>query len=128
MPRARTPSQKAEVSGASRIHPGRFADRKAPKAKPLGDPYVRLTDEQKAVWRELADIGPWLRAHDRIFVEIACRMITRMREEPEFGVSAIKALSSILSKLGFSPTDVTKIAHADGDGEEPEDEFFGRPN
>lgn len=126
MPRPRTPNDKAAVTGADRINPGRFAGRKQPKkSRPLGEPYARLTDEQKEIWFELADLGPWLRAHDRIMLEIACRMICRMRTEPEFGVSAIQALSSILSKLGFSPTDVTKVAHDDDDGIDPEDRFFG---
>jgi len=130
MARSRTPNDKAAVSGADRIHPGRFADRKTPKkARPLGEPYARLNDEQQEVWLEMADLGPWLRSHDRIMLEISCRMIARMRTESEFGVSAIQALSSILSKLGFSPTDVTKVKHDDGDEGEPEDRFFGgKPN
>jgi hypothetical protein len=51
-----------------------------------------------------------------------------MRTNPDFGVNATQALSSLLSKLGATPVDETKVNHADGDEEEPESKFFGRPN
>jgi hypothetical protein len=50
-------------------------------------------------------------------------------DDAEFGVSATQALSSILSKLGATPVDETKVNHGGEEDEDPADEFFtGRPN
>ncbi|GAA0715266.1 hypothetical protein [Dokdonella soli] len=49
-------------------------------------------------------------------------------DEAEFGVSATQALSSILSKLGATPVDETKVNHDDGEEEDPLDRFFCKPN
>ena len=129
MARSRVPMAKAAVTGADTKHPGRFVDRKTPKrTRPLGEPYAHLNDAQRLVWLELAADWPWLRRHDRVVLEMACRLIARMRSEPEFGVSAMQALSSILSKLGATPADVTKVSHGDDEEGEPEDRFFNRPH
>lgn len=73
-------------------------------------------------------MAPWLKHHDRIAVEMTARLIYRMRIEPEFGVSATQALSALLSKLGLTPTDVTKVPHDEDDAGDPDDRFFDRPN
>src|SRR5687768_2317432 len=99
MARHRTPQAKAEVSGAAINHPSRFADRKAPKrTRPIGEPYLRMTDEQKECWRELAGDMPWLHSAHRTLLRLACYHAARLDTDPEFGVSATQALSSILSK------------------------------
>lgn len=128
MARNRTPQSKAEVSGAALNHPGRFKDRKAPKnVKPVGEPYLRMTDAQKECWYELAGEMPWLNSAHRVLLRLACYHAARLDEGGDFGVSATQALSSILSKLGATPVDETKVTH--GDDEDDEDEkFFGRPN
>lgn len=129
MARNRTPLAKAEVSGAAVNHPGRFKDRKTPKAKSLGLPYANMTDPEKECWQEMAGDMPWLNAGHRVLVRLACYHAARLNEGGEFGVSATQALSSILSKLGATPVDETKVNHG-GDGEEdPADQYFnGRPN
>jgi hypothetical protein len=127
MAKPRLPAAKAEASGAELKNPGRFKDRKAPKAKPLGIPYANMTDEEKECWREMAGDMPWLNAGHRVMVRLACYHTARLMGGGEFGVSATQALSSILSKLGASPTDETKVNHGDGEDDE-DDEFFGKPN
>jgi hypothetical protein len=129
MARSRTPKAKAEVAGADVIHPERFKDRKAPKrARPVGEPYARMTDEQKEVWNECKQDMPWLTASDRLLLRQVCMLAARM-DDPDMGVSAHQALGSLLSKLGATPADVTKVNHG-GDEEEddPAAEFFGRPH
>ena len=129
MPRPRTPKAKADVSGASQVHPGRFAERAAPKGtRPIGEPYLRMTDGQKAAWAEFTSELPWLNSSHRQLLRMACMLVARMDEDAEFGVSATKALSSILSKLGATPVDESKINYDGASTEEPEDKFFGRPN
>lgn len=129
MPRNRLPQAKAEVSGAAIKHPERFGNRKAPKRlRPIGEPYVRLTDEEKAIWFEFSPEMPWLDSSDRPLFELLCRRMAKARAEPDLGVNATQVIISLLSKLGATPVDKSKILYADGDGEEPEDGFFGRPN
>lgn len=130
MARNRVPATKAETSGANLVHPGRFKNRKAPKkVRPLGAPYARMTPEQKLAWKEFQDEMPWLNSGHRVLVRLASVWAAKLDDpEGDFGVSATQALSSILSKLGATPVDETKVNHGDGDEEDPADRFFGRPN
>lgn len=126
MPRPRTPQAKAEVSGATGINPGRFSGRKTPKrVRPIGEPYIRMTDEQKLCWEEFTSELPWLNSGHRTILRMACILAARMDTDPEFGVQATQALSSILSKLGATPVDETKVNHADDEPDDPTDKFFG---
>jgi hypothetical protein len=122
MPRARTPLAKAKAAGAEIIHPERFRDRKGPKKpRAVGDPYVGMSDKEKKVWAEFRAELPWLTSSHRTLLRLACYWTAKL-DEKEFGVSATQALSSILSKLGATPVDETKVNH--GDDEDPADEFF----
>jgi hypothetical protein len=128
MARPRLPQDKAEVSGATAVNPERFKDRKTPPNKrALGEPYAKMTDAQKEAWAEYKSEMPWLHSAHRPLLRLACIWTAKM-DDADFGVSATQALSSILSKLGATPVDETKVSH-DGDGEEdPADKFFARPN
>lgn len=129
MPRPRLPQAKAEASGAVVKNAGRFADRKTPKrTRPVGEPYANMTDAQKACWAELAGDMPWLHSAHRTLLRLACYHAARLDEGGDFGVSATQALSSVLSKLGATPVDETKVTHADDGDSDPEDRFFQRPN
>lgn len=108
--------------------PQRFRDRKTPSRKrPLGDPYLKMTDAQKEAWAEYAAEMPWLHSAHRPLLRLACIWTAKM-DDADFGVSATQALSSILSKLGATPVDETKVMHGDGEEEDPADAFFARPN
>ena len=120
---------KAEVSGAALKDPARFKDRKTPtKTRPVGSPYKGMTPDQVEVWDECAANMPWLNAGHRLLLRQVCILSARMATDPEMGVSALQALGAALSKLGATPTDETKVNHADEGEEDPADEFFGRPN
>jgi hypothetical protein len=128
MARPRTPKAKAEVAGVAIVHPERFKDRKGPaRTRPVGEPYATMTDPQRQAWAEYQRELPWLTSSHRPLLRLACIWTARM-EDAEFGVSATQALSSILSKLGATPVDETKVNHADGEEEDPADRFFGRPH
>ncbi|WP_339091885.1 hypothetical protein [Variovorax paradoxus] len=129
MPRQRTPKAKAEVSGAASKNAARFKGRSAPKqTRPLGEPYATMTSEQKAAWAEIQFEMPWLTSSDRVLVRLACSWVARM-EKDDLGVAASSALASIMSKLGATPVDVSKVNHGgDEDDEDPSNEFFGRPH
>lgn len=129
MARTRLPQSKAEASGATIKNPGRFKDRKVPKARALGIAYSNMTDDEKSVWDEMAGDMPWLNAGHRVLVRLACHHTARLNGGGDFGVSATQVLSSILSKLGATPVDETKVNHGDDGEEDPTDRFFGgRPN
>lgn len=129
MARPRLPQAKAEASGAAIKNAGRFEGRKAPKrTRPIGEPYARMTEAQKECWRELAGEMPWLHSAHRTLLRLACYHAARLDEGGDFGVSATQALSSILSKLGATPVDETKVAHGDDGDEDPAESYFTRPH
>lgn len=128
MARPRLPQAKAETLGATVKDPGRFADRKAPKrVRPIGDPYGAMSEPEKAAWTEFRAELPWLNSSQRVLLRMACILTVRL-DKDDVGVNTLQTLSSILSKLGATPVDETKVNHGEGDPEAPEDKFFGRPN
>lgn len=79
------------------------------------------------VWAEMVGDMPWLNSSHRVLLRLACYHAARLDEDGEFGVSATQALSSILSKLGATPVDETKVNHGDGDEDDPDEALF-RPH
>lgn len=125
MARARLPASKAKAAGADVKNPGRFRDRKAPKgAKPLGEPYAKMNVGERKAWAELKAEMPWLHASHRPLVRLACYWMAKLDGRKDFGVSATQALSSILSKLGATPVDETKVAHGGDVETDPADKYF----
>lgn len=128
MARPRLPQAKAVATGAAIINAGRFKDRKAPKGtRPIGEPYARMTPDQQAVWAELKADLPWLNSSHRTLLRLACILTCRL-DDADVGVNQIQTLSAVLSKLGATPVDETKVSVPDDDDGDPEDRFFGRPN
>lgn len=127
MARNRTPKAKADVSGASSVNPGRYSGRKASsQTNPVGDPYPMMTDAQKQCWAEFKTELPWLNGAHRPLLRLACILAARM-DTPDFGVQATMTLSAILSKLGATPVDESKVLHSEPEDEDPTDKFFARP-
>jgi len=128
MAKHRLPQDKAEVSGAITKNAGRFKDRKKPKGtRPVGDPYKNMIGSQIEYWEELKRDLPWLNSSHRQLLRVACVLTARL-DDPECGIQAMQALSSILSKLGATPVDETRVNYDEGEEEDPADEFFGRPH
>jgi hypothetical protein len=128
MARPRLPQAKAEVSGAAIVNAGRFKGRKAPsRTRPLGEPYAKMSPDQKAAWFEIIDEMPWLNSSHRRLVRVASIISARLDDE-DVGINQLQTLSAVLSKLGATPTDETKIAHAEAEEVDPADAFFARPN
>jgi len=126
---ARTPKSRAAVSGALARNPARFANRTEPKGLgPIGDPYPKMTDGQKAVWRELAITLPWLKRSHRLIVRATCVLAARMDDDGGLGVAATRALSSLLSKLGATPVDESRLNFGEPPEPDPADRFFTRAN
>lgn len=83
-----------------------------------------MTKQQVAVWKEQVENMPWLHAGHRLLLRQVCILAARMETDPEMGVSAMQALGSLLSKLGATPVDETKVNHGQGDDEDPDDKHF----
>lgn len=121
---ARLPVDKADVSGASAKNPQRHKNRTKPKGvRPIGEPYKAMNDAECGYWEEFKLNMPWLTSSDRVLLRLTCKLAAEM-DGGEFGVSKSQALSSCLSKLGGTPTDISKINHGTGEDDDPDDEFF----
>jgi hypothetical protein len=126
MANRRTPTPKALVSGAEIKNPARLKDRLASVngRKPLGDPPERLNEAEREAWRDFADTLPWLARPHRAIVELTCRLRVRIESGEVWGVNAVSAYSSMLSKLGASPIDDSRV-HWPADEEADDlDHFF----
>ena len=123
MANPRTPVAKAKATGAAMKNPGRHKARSDPKSTPLGDPSIFLDEFGRQAWEGYRRELPWLMEADRSLVEIASSVRGRLLSGGEVGVTALSMLQSILSKMGGSPADRSKVTT--GDDEPQEDEFFG---
>lgn len=123
MARPRKPTAVLELKGAFKQNPSRGKARanEPAIAAEIGDPPDSLGDAERELWRELAVYGAWLTAGDRLLLEIACRLMVLFRTNALDG-GGISKLITALSKLGFSPTDRSKV-NAPG-AKEPEDDPF----
>ena len=122
MPNHRLPVDKADVTGAAYKNAGRYKGRKKPRGtRALGQPYAKMTEDEVAQWEEFRRDLPWLNSSHRVLLRMACKLTVAM-DGDDFGVSKAQALSSILSKLGATPVDETKVAQSD-DGEDKDDIF-----
>jgi phage terminase small subunit len=124
MPAHRTPVAKAKATGAALRNPGRHAKRSDPVAGPLGGAPTHLDKFAKRAWERFRAELPWLTSADKALLEIAC--IVRgelLAGETIPGTTKLSMYQSVLSKLGATPTDRSKVNAPDDEAEE--DEFFG---
>lgn len=123
MARPRKPTKTLELTGAFEKNPQRKAARaNEPVVEtPCGPPPNTLDANSAAIWNELCAHGYWLTAADRLMLEVACRLMAMFRADALDGGGISKLITS-LSKLGFTPTDRSKVG-APGSKDEKEDEF-----
>lgn len=123
MARPRKPTAALKLSGAFEKNPKREAERaNEPIVEtPVGPTPNGMPADAAVIWAELVQHGFWLTAADRLLLEIACRLFADFRKGQLDGGGISKLITS-LSKLGFTPTDRSKIG-APGAKEEKEDEF-----
>lgn len=124
MANPRSPIAKAEVTGATVSHPGRHKERKEPKGSALGKPSAFLDEFGVRAWEGFKAELPWLAESDRALVEIASSVRGRLLAGEDVGITALSMLQSILSKMGGSPADRSKVMVNDGEEIDPADKFF----
>lgn len=123
MARPRKPTAALELKGAFKKDPSRKVARKN-EPKPdgaIGNPPSFFDADEKAIWVDLAGYGFWLTDADRLMLEIAVKLMSMFRKNALDG-GGISKLITALSKLGFSPTDRSKV-QAPG-AKEPEADPF----
>jgi hypothetical protein len=116
------------LNGAFEHDPQRLEAREdEPKPTgPLGDPPAYFTEKQAEIWHELAAQVPpgVLTVADRILVEIACKLIARMRDpKDQLKAAETNQIISCLARMGLTPADRSKIAAKPPDSEKPADTF-----
>ena len=83
-----------------------------------------MTAIEQRYWSEFIVGLPWLNARHRVLLRVACRLSAKI-DQGELGVTAARALSQVLSKLGATPVDEARVAQGSDDDEDPAEEFFG---
>lgn len=110
MARPRKPTAALELKGAYKKDPQRKAGRKD-EPKPsgaVGKAPDFFDAEEGLIWDDLAGFGFWLTDADRLMLEIAVKLMSMFRKNTLDG-GGISKLITALSKLGFSPTDRSKV-------------------
>lgn len=122
MPPPRLSVVQAEVTGADAKNPGRFKGRADPKVAAIGSPPRHLKPSAKRAWKRFVKTMPWLTASDEAMLGVAAAIQGLIIDGADVGVTRLSLFQSVLSKLGASPTDRSKVVMPDDD--EEEDEFF----
>jgi hypothetical protein len=129
MARNRTATSVLKQRGAFEKNPQRGRDREfepIPKAI-LGNPHKCLTELQVECWRELVAMAPdgVLMDSDAWAVEIASRVMAKLRQDGELPSTQWAILISALAKMGLTPADRSKVMIQKTDGEDEDAKFFG---
>ena len=113
MPRPRKPTAIKEQSGAFKKDPQR-----RPQAEPVPDGELPpapdyLNEFEKEIWIEFVAVIPQGVAFnsDQHLVESAVRGIAKMRKTPtmDLKMSDLQALGNLLSKMGMTPADRSRV-------------------
>ena len=123
--RKRIPQEVAKITGAIAKNAGRFEGRSAPKVKSLGLPPKRFTPEQAEIWGEFNSDFPWLGRSDRRHVGLAVLLQSQIDAAGmEATPTMIAQMRLLLSGMGGSPVDRSKVGTTDDDETDPADEFI----
>lgn len=121
--RPRLPQEVAKVTGAITKNPQMFRNRAEPKVKSLGPAPKRFTEPQKEIWDEFNADFPWLGRSDRRVVGLAV-LLQHEIDGGEAPLAAFAQMRLLLSSMGGTPVDRTKVSAPDDEAEDPADEFL----
>jgi hypothetical protein len=111
MPRPRKPTQLLVVEGT--LRPGRHAERAHGPIvdAPLGGPPSDWKLAGKALGNRECNPAGVATKSDRLILEVVCRLVANMREEPEKFSSAMAVqLRCCLATLGMTPADRSRVS------------------
>jgi len=121
--RPRLPNEVAKITGAEAKNAGRFKGRAAPKVKSLGPAPVRYCEARRAIWDEFNNDFPWLGRSDRRLVGLAVELQHQIDTEPQ-PVAVFAQMRLLLSSMGGTPVDRSKVGAPEEESEDPADEFL----
>lgn len=121
--RPRLPQEVAKITGAIAKNAGRFADRAAPKVRSLGPAPKKFDEDQAAIWDEFNEDFPWLGRSDRRLVGLAVELQSTI-DAGEAPVAVYAQMRLLLSSMGGTPVDRSKVKAPDEEGADPADEFL----
>jgi hypothetical protein len=124
MARPRLPAEVATVIGADKRSPGRFKVRSAPVSKSLGPAPKGFLPEQIRIWDEFNADFPWLGRSDRRLVGLAVRLQHTIDTDPDCPVAVFAQMRMLLSAMGGTPVDRSKVSALEDDKKDPADEFL----
>ena len=124
MPRPRTPKLKAIVGGRALINPGRYRDRTEPKSPRLGEPPAHLSASAKKAWKAFRSELPWLKQSHRALVELASMVRAKVFDDPEPTVAHMNLMRLLLSQMGATPVDQSRLDLSADEQEDDPDKFF----
>jgi hypothetical protein len=111
MPRPRTPTEMLDAKGSFLAKPDRARPNEPVIDEPLGDPPIRLSEEEKKVWLEIAEELPngVAKQSDRAMFEVLVRLIAKLRAG-KIRIMELSALISLCGKFAMTPSDRSKVA------------------
>lgn len=116
MARPRVATELLELRGTFDKNPSRRRPIGPKSERALGKPPASLTAAEAACWREAVRNAPGgvLTAADRWLVEIAARLMARLRAEGVGGLrgAELSQLTTALGKLGWTPADRSRVSGA----------------
>ena len=125
MSRPRLPDSVAKMTGAIEKNAGRFKGRSTPKVKRLGPAPKAFTEDQVELWNEFDADFPWLGRSDRGIVGLATLLQSQINEDPKAApLAAFAQMRMLLSSMGGTPVDRTKVSAPDDESDDPADEFL----
>lgn len=114
MPTPRKSLSQLAVSGTLGKNLGRYQSRIAAQPnfiRPVGKAPPHLTPGERAVWAELVRAAPpgLLQRSDRLVLEVLSKLVVRMRTSSDPKSSELNSLVNVLTKMGLTPVDRTKL-------------------
>jgi len=92
-------------------------------AQPFRKP-VCLALAQAAAWQDLVAELPLLNSSHCAVLQIAAVLRARLNGDPDMGVDAMQAYSAVLSKLGATPANESRVPMPAAVEDDPAEMFF----
>jgi hypothetical protein len=119
--RPRKPTVIHELQGTFKRNPERARPSEPVPTAGIGPAPAHLDEAQALAWDEIVRVSPpgVLFNSDRLVLEIAAVLFTQFRNNPDFPITGIGRLQSLLSSLGMTPADRSKISVPKGKSKNP---------
>jgi hypothetical protein len=121
------PKAVAEFTGAAAKNPQRHGERRSPETGELGAPgaWLKMTRGGVEAFRALKRELPWLKESHRVVVEMAAQLRAQMQQgQHGLGLQGRQELRRLMSVLGATPADESRVGWTGDDEEDPDEAAF----